>query len=359
VLIVLGFSVVQLIDFIAFGIVIDDIVTPGGLTYDGILGGGGPQTAWGMAAALGSGERVGVASSIGADFDDSWLTPLRRAGINLDGVRAVWEKTPRAWQYMAQDGTRTHSWRNPPQGRSILPEVYQDARAMHWGLHPENPDLSFARELIAQDKWLSLETFKPPDEPLTDTALHELVTACRIFSPNWGEATHITGTNDYHQLLARFKAADCNLLALRRGANGADVWDLPRGVGVRVPAVPTTVIDTVGAGNTFCGALLASLFDSTIGNDNLAGAQNNDNLAGTKTNDFVGAQHVAPYSDKRKGLDTDTLAIAASHAVAAASYMIEQVGIPSSLPPREDYHRRFAYALARAEELALESPPTA
>jgi cytidine kinase len=321
-----------MIDFVAFGIVIDDIVIDGGLTHDGILGGGGPQTAWGMAAALGSGERVGVASSIGADFDDSWLTPLRRAGINLDGVRAVWEKTPRAWQYMAQDGTRTHVWRNPPQGRSTLPEVYQDARALHWGLHPENPDLSFARELMAQDKWLSLETFKPPDEPLSDAALHELVSACRIFSPNWGEATRIAGTDDYQQMLARFKAAGCTILALRRGERGADVWDLHRGVGVRVPAVPTTVSDTVGAGNAFCGALLARI--------------------ASHPNRKVESLDAMIYGEIE-------LPIAASHAVAAASYLIEQVGIPSSLPPQEDYQRRFSYALARSEELTLESPPKA
>jgi sugar/nucleoside kinase (ribokinase family) len=303
-----------LVDFVAFGIVIDDIVTPDGLTHEGVLGGGGPQTAWGMAAALGSGERVGLASYIGADFDDSWLLPLKRAGINLEGVRAVWEKTPRAWQYMAQDGTRTHVWRNPPQGRSTLPEVYQNARALHWGLHPENPDLSSARELMAQDKWLSLETFKPPDKPMSDEALHELVSACRIFSPNWGEAVQIAGTDDYRELLQRFKTAGCRVLALRRGAHGADVWALSSGVGVRVPAVPTNVVDTVGAGNAFCGALLAKLFASTI-------------------------------------------EIAASCAVAAASYMIEQIGMPNSLPTLRDYQQRFNYALFRSEQLAFESPP--
>ena len=38
---------------VAFGIIIDDIVFPDGATHMGVLGGGGPQTAWGMAAARG------------------------------------------------------------------------------------------------------------------------------------------------------------------------------------------------------------------------------------------------------------------------------------------------------------------
>lgn len=49
-----------MIEYIAFGIIIDDIVFPDGHTQMSVLGGGGPQTAWGMAAALGSGETVGL-----------------------------------------------------------------------------------------------------------------------------------------------------------------------------------------------------------------------------------------------------------------------------------------------------------
>ncbi len=325
-----------MIDFVAFGIVIDDIVLPDGTTHLGVLGGGAPQTAWGMAAALGSGERVGVTANIGADFDDAWLEPLRRADVNLDGVRRVWEKTPRAWQLMELDGRRTHVWRNPPAGRGALADVYREARALHWGLHPENPDLSGAQALTAQGKWVSLETFKPPDEPLNDDELRTLLTACRVFSPNWREATRITGTEDYRQLLRRFQALGCHILALRRGEQGADVWDLRLGGGVRVPAVPTTVVDAVGAGNAFCGALLARLVTGLEGYNDTAD---------------ITALYAA---DTLKYGDTG-LSAAACHAVAAASYMVEQIGIPPSLPPSEDYQRRVSDALARVEQLSIET----
>jgi ribokinase len=92
------------------------------------------------------------------------------------------------------------------------------------------------------------------------------------------------------------------VLALRRGAAGADVWDLEQGRGVFVPAVQTEVVDVVGAGNAFCGALVARLAD---------------------------------------GLDE-----AACHASAAASYLIEQVGLPPSLPDPADYARRLDEARA-------------
>ena len=102
-----------MIDFVAFGIIVDDIVFPQGTTRMGVLGGGGPQTAWGMAAALGSGERVGLVAGIGADLDKSVLAPLHAAGINLDGVRLTDQPTPRAWQVMEFNGRRTQVWRMP------------------------------------------------------------------------------------------------------------------------------------------------------------------------------------------------------------------------------------------------------
>ena len=299
----------------SFGIVIDDVVLPDGATCAGLLGGGGPQTAWGMAAALGLGERVGLAAQVGADLNPDWLQPLRSAGINLDGVRQTDAPTPRAWQRIDAEGGRTHVWQVPPRrsitfGQSIdevLPESYREARGFHWGLHPENPALDSARTLTERGRRVCLETFKPPDQPLDDAALRDLLMSCHVFSPNWGEATAITGSSDYAQVIARLRECGCRVLGLRRGADGADVWDFRAGWGVHVPAVPVSVVDTVGGGNAFCGALLAALDDG-----------------------------IAP---------------AACHAVTAASYMIEQFGIPPRLPEPVEYAQRFSYAHDRLVEL--------
>ena len=83
--------------------------------------------------------------------------------------------------------------------------------------------------------------------------------ACAVFSPTREEATRITGETESGAMLARFRTLGGRVLALRRGPDGADVWDLRAGRGVHVPAVRTAVADVVGAGNAFCGALLARL----------------------------------------------------------------------------------------------------
>ena len=70
-----------MVDLVAFGIILDDLVFPDGHTVTGTLGGGGPQTAFGMRlpALAGWTEEsgdVGLVAGIGRDLPDSarvWL----------------------------------------------------------------------------------------------------------------------------------------------------------------------------------------------------------------------------------------------------------------------------------------------
>ena len=192
----------------------------------------------------------------------------------------------------------------------MLPESYRAGGAFHWGIHPgDDNSLPFARALTNAGARVCLEPFKPPDAPLSDAAIREMLAACTVFSPNWLEATRIAQTEDEPALLDRFRAWGCRILALRRGPDGADVWNLVEGRGVHVPAVQTTAVDVVGAGNAFCGALIARLDDG--------------------------------------------LSSAACHASAVASYLIEQVGLPPALPDPSDYARRHDEAHAGLRTLVL------
>lgn len=309
-----------MIEYVAFGVIVDDIVFPQGYTQMGVLGGGGPQTAWGMAAALGSGDRIGLVAGIGADLDNATLAPMFAAGVNLDGVRVTNLPTPRAWQTLEWNGRRTQVWRVPGETIGaqlahrwdVLPPHYQDARAFHWGIHPSEAEggIAFANLLRTNGKRLvSLEPFRPPARALSDDELRALLACCDIFSPNLLEALVLTRTNSYSEAIARFKALGAQILAVRRGPEGADVWNLAEGAGVHVPAVETNVVDVVGAGNAFCGALLTKL--------------------------------------------PDGIAEAACHASAAASYLIEQVGLPPALPDPADYERRLDEA--RAGQIVLKA----
>lgn len=308
-----------MIDFVSFGIVIDDLLLPGAMVMANLLGGGGPQTAWGMAAALGSGERVGLCAVVGPDCTPGLLAPLMAAGVNLDGISATLEATPRAWQHFDSEGERQHHWRvPPPPGTTVyesalnaVPEAYRAARGFHWGLHPENPALTQARAFAAGGARISLETFRAPEAPLTPGELRDLVTACHIFTPGAWEAAAMVGSNEHDPIIRAFQEAGCAVLALRMGGSGSEVWDFRDGAarGLLIPAVPTRPVDTIGADNAYAGALLARL-------------------------------------------DEGLLAAGAA-AAAAASFMIEQYGLPPRPPEPAEFARRAAYAAEKAVPLTL------
>ena len=291
---------------VAFGIIIDDIVFPDGSTQMSILGGGGVQTVWGMAVALGSGESVGLAAGIGDDLSDELLNPLYAAGINLDGLRRTPHPTPRAWQITEYDGRRTQVWRTQPKnlGEQLamkweyLPESYQQAQNFHRGIHPEDAPPSLALQLKKMGKTVSLEAFKAPVQPLSPVHQQAIFESCSIFSAATAELEAIIGYHhQQNDLFSIFARSGARYLVERKGKSGAVVYYCLEQQKFTAPAIETPAIDETGAGNAFCGAFLARI---------------------------------------QNGVSE-----ALCHGITAASYMIEQVGIPHGLPDSVDYENRF------------------
>ena len=267
-----------MIDLVAFGIILDDLVFPDGHTVTGTLGGGGPQTAFGMRlpALAGWTEEsgdVGLVAGIGRDLPDSARVWLAATGIDLAGVRETELPTPRAWQILESKGRRTQVWRveghviSAQLGRTLdhIPESYRQAKGFHLGIHPDEPDLDFIDQLrsmagIGMPAYcpvISLEPFKPADRPPSDAALRQLCTAADIFSPNVAEAQSLVGSGSPDELVRHLADAGASIVALRMGPEGSLVYADSGAAHLYVPAVPTTVVDPTGAGNAYCGGFLA------------------------------------------------------------------------------------------------------
>jgi sugar/nucleoside kinase (ribokinase family) len=250
------------IDFLAFGIMIDDIVFPDGRTQMGVLGGGGPQAALGM--RLWS-DAVGLIANVGDDLPGALLELLQISGIDLSGLHHTDLPTPRAWQVLEADGLRTQLWRVPahviaahlkhPVDR--LPQPCQTALAAHIGIHPLEPDYLFIDSLRNLGLILSIEPFKAAEHPPTRLELERLVQSCSIFSPNLEEAQSLVGTGQPTQLTRAFLDAGADVVALRMGNAGALVACRREPTrGWHIPAVPIQGVNPVGAGNAFCGGFL-------------------------------------------------------------------------------------------------------
>lgn len=253
------------VDYVAFNLVIDDIVCPDGTTIMARLGGGGPQAACGMRLWC---SNVGLSGSVGQDFPQILWDELSAAGIDLGGIRRASTPTPRAWQILEQDGRRTQLWRVDQASLSQhlrrriahLPQAYRKARAYHLGVHPLDADLDFLQELHALGGLVSVETYKPAERPLSPQELEALLKSADIFSMNALEAESLLGKSKWEEQLDALFAAGARRVALRWDKNGCLAAD--GRLAVHVPAVAAEGRSPVGAGNAFCGAFLTGWIET-------------------------------------------------------------------------------------------------
>jgi cytidine kinase len=300
---------------ITFSIILDDIIFPDGQTRMGVLGGGGPQTAFGMRLWSDS---VGISAGVGGDFPAQAWTWFSDAGIDTQGVRQLPHMpTPRAWQAMEEDGRRTQVWRVPGEviGKHLrrriedLPEPYRQAQGFHMGLHPLEPDLDFIVELRRLGGLVSLEPFKPAEHRPEPQALRSMLELSDLFSPNVEEAVSLVGPGEPLELLQRLLEMGARLVALRMGAQGSLVADRDARRAVLIPAVPVQAVDPVGAGNAYCGGFLAG---------------------------WVAVREITT---------------AGLYGSVAASFLVEQVGLPAFTPQTRQQARRRLHMIENHVQL--------
>ena len=307
----------EAIELVAFNIILDDLALPDGTVHTRVLGGGGPQTAFGM--RLWS-DQVGIFASVGEDLPQDVWTWLRATQIDTRGMLFRGKESLRARQQITPDGERVQTWLVPPETvklhfnrtTAMLPAVYRTASGFHLGIHAEAPDWSFIHALQELGGCLSLETFRPTPQPLVAEDLTNLVTAAEIFSCNLHEGRSITGLEAPLDILHRLLELGGNVISLRMGAEGSIVATTQQESAYRLMAFPTTVVDAVGAGNAYCGGFLSGWLDSG-----------------------------------------DVLEAGARGAV-SASFLIEQVGMPTwKQGTEEEAHRRADLILEKVEEFPL------
>jgi sugar/nucleoside kinase (ribokinase family) len=304
--------------FIAYSIIIDDLVFPDGRTQMGVLGGSGPQTAFGMKLWV---DEVGLVGGVGHNFPPEAWAWLAAMAIDTAGVRRYpHQETLRAWQIFEWDGRRMQVWRS--QGQAIpdqlalryddLPESYRTAQGFHYGIHPDHPNLAVAHSLRNNGVIVGIEPFKHADRPLTDEQLHAMVTAAPLFSPNLYEVETMIGPADPLTQVHRLAAAGAEVIGLRMGEAGSLVHRADTGETWQIPACPVTVVDACGAGNAYCGGFLVGW------------------------------------------VQTGDLRLAGLYGAVSASFLVEQVGlpVPDLLYQRKEAQRRLALLQPQAQRLA-------
>lgn len=219
-----------------------------------VLGGKGANQSVALARA---GVDVRHIGRIGAS--DQWAADqMADAGVSMNAVETVDGPSGHAIIQVDDQGENSiilHGGANQSFDRRILEQQLSEAQPGDWLLmQNECNDIAEAFE-IARQRQLSI-AFNPA--PMT-TAVRDLPLAhCAVLIVNETEAADLAQTEDPEAALAILaeRYPDTRLV-LTLGSKGALLQHA--GKQVREAAVPVTVVDTTGAGDTFVGYFLAGL----------------------------------------------------------------------------------------------------
>lgn len=251
------------IDYAIYGkIIIDDIRVRDGSKVHGLLGGGGPQAAFG--ARLWS-ESVGLLTRTGNDFDENHAATLRRLRVDLAGWRQVPDvPTPRvllqydADEYLDDSGlvTSQEDWLRLLSVPLDLPAAYARARAVHLVTEfPEEPMVSTALDMQARGALFSLEPLPERSAGTDWDRMLALIANVDIVCPDWPSAMVVAETADPARVVEHWSGLGPACVAIRHGALGSYVWGRDRDEAWHIPAVLTEAVDPTGAGNAYGGGL--------------------------------------------------------------------------------------------------------
>ncbi len=238
-------------------------------------------------------ENPGICSRVGENFQHDWLEDFRKRGINTEGVvvlpraldlrtcyvqqgeqaqqvddpviyfsRAGLSLPPGLLGYTGRD--RIWSNRREPRETSIrendLPAAYLTATGAH--LCPLDYLSHNLLPAVLRQQGFSTITLDPGSEYMDPNFLGDipaLMPGLTAFMPSEPDLknlyrSQIADTWDMAGELGRY---GCELIVIKRGAEGQFLFEPATGKKWAIPAYPATVSNLVGAGDAFCGGFLA------------------------------------------------------------------------------------------------------
>jgi len=243
------------------GVFIDDIVLPSGETRMASLGGAAVHALMGAAVW---GERAGIVAPIGRGFPDASIGFLEE-NLDVRGLRRIGFEQMRAWQIAEEDGRRRELYRvaeTKPFIEGLSPEDLPDA-------YDRGAAFYLLQAFDGVRRWRSkvggFVLWEPLQQVMVPGALGSFRAVLRdcpvdLVSPNLLEAQAVYGQLSPEGLVEAMISDGAAAVALRLGAEGSLVADATTEGPVWVKAATVArVVDSTGAGNTYCGGLLAGI----------------------------------------------------------------------------------------------------
>lgn len=259
------------IDLVMYGrIIIDTLRLPSGQIVKDLLGGGGPQAAFGARLWNPS---VGLLIRSGTDMGAGPRQTLQNIGVDLAGwVEYPDLPTPKSFlidydsnEKMIDDIDETARRKRfqdrfgELHARTIpIPETYAEPRMIHVLTdYAVEPMMDVMLNLKGPDSYFSLEPMFDHHHWINRGDLLDLTGRSDIVTPDWESACGISGKDSPKEVLKHWTRLGAKIVAVRDGARGSYVWDGFADQMWHIPIVEVDLVDPTGCGNSYGGGLCA------------------------------------------------------------------------------------------------------
>ena len=255
-----------MIDLVTIGwLTIDDIVLPNATCYKEVVGGGALYSAIG--ARIWD-DAVGLHSVMGEKYLQTVTDQISRYGLDVTGLNSIAGNGLELWVLHESETDKQQLPRltsstaeEMDSGRQPLPEAYHRSRGFH--IAPQTPASS-----IANIRYLSSLVPKPvvtldimadayiDAHQFLDLSFLKSLTA---FIPSREEVHRLWHPRDLSAWMEEQAVTYDRCIAVKMGGMGSLVCEGPKASVLHVPALEVEVLDTTGAGDSYCGGFLAGL----------------------------------------------------------------------------------------------------
>ncbi|MGO6694454.1 carbohydrate kinase family protein [Rhizobium johnstonii] len=238
---------------------IDDLVFPDGSTKWCLPGGNAVYSALG--AALWTGE---IAPHVIAPVGPEYPVADLKGRIDLSSCRKL-DRTLRDWGLYEEEGTRIFTFRTKTKNWLEFSPTLDDLGDVSYAAAHIAPlrwelQIDFAKALRARGA--AIVSVDPDDrylDQLDRTQTMALLNAVDLFLPSRQDVEALLPGRTMLEALEelRHMAPDLPIIAIKCGADGVIAHEAGADFYYSLPSVAAEVIDTTGAGDSFCGGMLA------------------------------------------------------------------------------------------------------
>jgi sugar/nucleoside kinase (ribokinase family) len=253
-------------DVVTIGwLTIDDIVLPNAACQKQVIGGGALYSAIGARIWQ---NRVGIHSVIGEKYLQTVTDEISRYGLDVTGINSIGGSGLELWILHETENEKqqvpkltSSTALEMDSGRRPLPEAYLGAAGFH--IAPQTPASSIANisnlSSFVPEPIITLDILADPYIDANQYLDLSFLRSITAFIPSREEVLRIWHPLNLSEWIQEQAATYNRCLAVKLGGLGSLVCEGPRADVLHVPALSVNVLDTTGAGDSYCGGFLAGL----------------------------------------------------------------------------------------------------